>query len=260
MRIALGIAYEGTRYHGWQAQHAELPTIQACLEAAVSKVANQTVQIFCAGRTDKGVHALGQVAHFDTTAVRSERAWLLGVNTYLPPDIRVHWVKEAAEDFHARYTALARSYRYLLYNHATHPALLANKSAWHIKPLDVALMQTAGDYLLGEHDFSAFRAAECQARSPIKTLYYLKVRRKNHFVFLDIKASGFLHHMVRNILGVLLPIGEGKCPPVWMREVLRSRDRKQAGVTAPAAGLYFEKAYYPYHYSLPDMIEEMGFE
>jgi len=251
MRIVLGVAYEGTAYYGWQRQENSLPTIQGYIETALSKVADQPVNVVCAGRTDKGVHALGQVAHFDTTAVRTERAWVLGANTHLPPDIRVHWAKFADEAFHARFSAMARSYRYIIYNHPTHSAIFANKSTWYIKPLDEQRMQIAANYLIGEHDFTSFRAAECQAKTPVRNIQHLTITRKNQLVIIDIKANGFLHHMVRNIAGVLLPIGAGEQPPSWVREVLAAKDRTHAGTTAAAAGLFFEKAYYPNVYQYP---------
>ncbi len=251
MRIVLGIAYEGTNYHGWQRQENNLPTIQGYLEAALSKVADEPISVVTAGRTDRGVHALGQVVHFDTTATRAERAWVLGTNAYLPASIRVHWAKPTEENFHARFSAFARSYHYIIYNQSTHSANFANKSGWYIKTLNEDQMQTAAAYLIGEHDFTSFRAGGCQAKSPVRLLHYLTIRREKKFIIIDIKANGFLHHMVRNIVGVLLPIGAGECSPEWMQQVLEARDRTQAGITAPAAGLYFERAYYPEHYQIP---------
>jgi tRNA pseudouridine38-40 synthase len=251
MRIALGVAYEGTAYHGWQRQDNNLPTIQGHLEAALSKVADAPIHIFCAGRTDGGVHALGQTAHFDTTAVRSERAWVMGVNSLLPPAIRVHWAQVVDDNFHARFSALARSYRYIIYNQPTRSALLANKSTWHIKPLAEQQMQVAAQYLVGEHDFTSFRAAGCQAKTAMRTIHYLTIQRKKQLVIMDIKANAFLHHMVRNIVGVLLPIGAGIYPPEWAQTVLTAKNRVEAGITAPSAGLYFEKAYYPEAYQFP---------
>lgn len=250
MRIALGVSYDGSSYCGWQSQEA-VPTIQTTLQDALSKVADHPVKLVCAGRTDRGVHAVGQVAHFDTEAVRTEHAWILGVNTYLPADIRVHWFKVVPDDFHARFSAQARSYRYVILNRKVHSALLRNQATWYHQPLDEHLMQIGANYLLGEHDFSSFRAMECQAKSPVRTLHRLEVYRTKQFVFIDIKANAFLHHMVRNIAGVLMLIGSQKKPPQWAQEVLLARDRTQAGITASPNGLCFLSVIYPQHFDIP---------
>jgi tRNA pseudouridine38-40 synthase len=238
MRIALGIEYAGTNYCGWQIQdHA--PSVQACVEAALSKVANHPIKVVCAGRTDTGVHALEQVVHIDVTAERSMRSWILGANANLPADISILWAKLVDENFHARFSATARHYRYVILNRMTRPAILTNRVTWENRNLDIAKMQTAANYLIGTHDFSSYRAIACQAKSPIRTISVLKVARQGEQVTIDISANAFLHHMVRNIAGVLMTIGYGKQAPEWAKTVLDARDRKMGGVTAPAAGLYF---------------------
>lgn len=243
MRIALGIEYNGANYHGWQIQN-NLSTVQLQIENALSKIADTQVKVICAGRTDVGVHALEQVVHFDTDAIRPMYAWLLGVNSHLPPDIRVHWVKEVDENFHARYSAKSRQYRYLIYNNKTNSANLFQKVTWIRQPLDAKLMHEAGQYLIGEHDFSSFRAAECQSRSANRNITLLKVSRQNKLIIIDIAANAFLQHMVRNIAGVLIAIGVGKKPSIWAKEVLAAKDRKIGDVTAPAEGLYLMKILY----------------
>lgn len=250
MRIALGVEYNGTEFYGWQRQ-ASVPSVQACLEAAIGKVAHHPVEIMCAGRTDAGVHATGQVIHFDTSAKRRDSAWVLGCNTYLPPSVRVSWMQPVSEEFHARFSANSRRYRYVLYNRPVRSAGLYQQVSWHPKFLDVNSMQAAAQYLVGEQDFSALRAAECQANSPIKQVHFAKVQRYGDFIVLDIQASGFLHHMVRNIMGMLIPIGEGKKPPEWMASVLATRSRTQAGATAEPHGLYLVQVGYPAQFGLP---------
>jgi len=244
MRIALGLSYEGTAYCGWQYQE-NVPSIQACLESALGKVANHPIRVICAGRTDKGVHALEQVVHFETDSIRDARAWLLGTNANLPADIRIQWAREVSADFHARFSAIARAYRYVIYNHRTPTALLRNHVTIFHKPLDEKSMQEAANYLVGEHDFSSYRAAQCQAKSPVRTVTLLEVKRESNFIFIDIKANAFLHHMVRNITGVLLSIGSGKQPVLWAKQVLEARDRTEGDVTAPANGLYLVQVTYP---------------
>lgn len=251
MRYALGIEYDGSAFMGWQRQSHAGRTVQGCVEEALAKVADQPVETVCAGRTDAGVHASGQVAHFDTDARRSERGWLLGVNSNLPPDIAVRWIKPVTDEFHARYRALARHYRYTILNRLTRPALGRTQCTWVHWPLDAERMQQAAEHLKGEHDFSAFRAVECQAHSPVRTLYRLEVRREDERVVMDVTANGFLHHMVRNIAGVLIAIGEGRQPSDWSRQVLQGRDRTLGGVTAPAGGLCFVGVLYPAHFEIP---------
>ncbi len=254
MRIALGIEYDGTNYHGWQFQ-TDRQSVQVCVDNAVSRVAAETIKVVCAGRTDAGVHALEQVAHFDTQAQREQFAWTLGVNNFLPDDIRVIWANPVAADFHARRSAIARSYRYGILNRRVHSALDRHRLYRYFPHLDVNNMQLAANYLIGEHDFSSFRSAGCQSVSPCRHLYTINVTRENECVWVEIIGSSFLHNMVRNIIGVLLMVGSSQQQPVWAREVLNARDRKVAGITASAAGLYFSGILYPAHFGLPKQPE-----
>lgn len=244
MRIAFGISYQGSTYHGWQAQTG-LPSIQGCLERAIAKLADHPVALICAGRTDKGVHALGQVVHFDSSADRSQRAWLLGCNSHLPADIRIDWVQIVPVEFHARFSALARRYRYIIYNQPLSNALWNKHSTHCYYPLDELRMQRAANDLMGEHDFSAFRAASCQAKNAIRDVQHLKVMRYRDYVIIDIQANAFLHHMVRNMASVLMRIGAGKKPIHWAKEVLLAKDRRIAGATARPNGLYLVEVLYP---------------
>jgi tRNA pseudouridine38-40 synthase len=250
-RFALGIEYDGTDFMGWQRQPHAGRTVQGCLEDALSKVADHPVAVACAGRTDAGVHASGQVAHFDSIAARELRNWLLGLNANLPADVSVNWIKPVTDDFHARFTARARHYRYTILNRATRPALTRTQVTWTHRPLDHERMQAAARQLVGEHDFSAFRAVECQARSPVRTLHVLRVERKGEFIRIDAVANGFLHHMVRNIAGVLIAVGAGKQDVEWVQRVLAGRDRRLGGVTAPSQGLCFRAVLYPSHFDIP---------
>jgi tRNA pseudouridine38-40 synthase len=250
VRVAVGIEYDGSRYRGWQSQ-LEANTVQQEVERALGFVADHPVALTCAGRTDAGVHALAQVAHFDSPAPRSLRAWVLGANTRLPGDIALLWATIPAEGFHARYSALARSYRYLIHNRASRPALLRRRVCWFHPPLDAGAMHAAAQLLVGRHDFSAFRAAECQAHSPVRELERIAVRRHGEFVEIEVTANAFLHHMVRNIAGTLLAVGRGERPADWVREVLEGRERSQAGITAPAGGLYLTEVRYPPEFGLP---------
>lgn len=250
MKIALGIEYDGSKYFGWQRQE-KVASIQASLENALSKVANESINLFCAGRTDAGVHATGQVIHFETQAKRAETAWTMGVNTHLPSDIAVTWSQIVDEDFHARFSALARRYRYIIYNHAYRPAIL-NKGLTHYHyPLDEMKMQRSAQYLLGENDFSAFRAAQCQSLSPCRNIHHINVSRQGRYVVVDIKANAFVHHMVRNIVGSLIEVGNGNHAENWIQELLYSKDRKLAAATAKPEGLYLVEVYYPSQYALP---------
>lgn len=251
MRLAIGIEYDGTRFMGWQRQPHPVPTVQTCVETALATVANHPVEVTCAGRTDAGVHASGQVVHFDTLAQRTERGWLLGVNSNLPEDIAVHWLREVPEDFHARFRARARHYRYTIVNRATRPALTRKRATWVHAALDLEAMQAGARHLLGEHDFSGFRAVECQAHSPVRTIHRLELRRVGEQVIVDVVADGFLHHMVRNIAGVLIAIGAHKHPADWARKVLQGRDRKLGGVTAPPQGLCLVAVLYSSVYAIP---------
>lgn len=249
-RIALGIEYNGFGFHGWQAQHNR-PTIQGTLEAALSKVANEPITLFCAGRTDANVHATGQVVHFDTHAKRHIDAWIWGTNSYLPPSIVVRWARHVDFSFHARFTARARRYRYIIYNHPVRPAILSNRVTWHYYPLDVERMREAGKYLIGEQDFSSFRSSQCNSKSPMRNITEFNIFRKGDFIYLDIQANAFLHHMVRNIVGSLGKIGSRHREPEWMQEVLQAKSRRVAAETAPADGLYLTRVDYPEPYIFP---------
>lgn len=249
MRIILGIEYNGSNYCGWQVQtHAR--SVQQVLEQALSKIADHTVTVLCAGRTDSGVHALEQVVHFDTTAVRPLDAWLLGGNSHLPDDIRILWTQYAADDFHARYSAIARFYRYVIFNRPVKSALLYRQATWCYVQLDAEKMHQAAQFLIGEHDFSSFRAQSCQSKSPQRMVYFIDVYRDGDKVLMDISANAFLHHMVRNIAGVLMEIGAGKQPTDWTQFLLTAKDRKLAGRTAAPDGLYLGAVYYPEHYGI----------
>lgn len=250
MRIALGVEYDGSLFNGWQSQPQQR-TIQGELEKAISRVADQPITVNAAGRTDAGVHALNQVVHFDSNAQRPTRSWMLGINSNLPHDISVNWVQLVSDDFHARFSAEQRQYRYLLLNRLSRSAIQHQRMWWFYKSLDIDKMQQAADLLLGQHDFSALRARECQAKSPIKTLDAIHISRRDDCIAVDVIARSFLHHMVRNIMGVLTAVGEGKQPVDWVSEVLASKNRDKAGVTAPPQGLYLTDVRYPAEYSLP---------
>jgi tRNA pseudouridine38-40 synthase len=253
MRIALGIEYDGTGFFGWQ-RLAHGPNIQAEIEAALSFVANHQVAVTCAGRTDAGVHARCQVVHFDSNAQRGERAWTLGANTRLPVGISVLWARTMPDDFHARFSARARRYRYTLLNRAIRPALEARYVSWERRPLDAEAMHRAAQALVGEHDFSSFRAISCQAAHARRCLLGVAVRREGEHVHVDVEANAFLHHMVRNIVGSLLEVGTGERPVEWIAEVLACRDRTQAGATAPAQGLTFIGPRYPAEWAPPSEV------
>jgi len=244
MKIALGVEYLGTDFHGWQIQENGLRTVQGVVELALSKVADHSVRVFCSGRTDAGVHAKEQVIHFETDSIRDSNAWLFGGNVNLPSDVNFNWVKEVSDGFHARFDAYARLYEYKIHNHPIRSSLKANYNLWEPRALDIKKMRKAADFLLGEHDFSAFRANLCQAKSPIKTLESIEIIKTDDTILIKIKANAFLHHMVRNIVGTLLKIGRDEREVDWMLSVLQSKDRKQAGPTAEPQGLYFVKAYY----------------
>ncbi len=251
-RIAVALEYDGAQFAGWQTQQAGVSSVQETAEAAFSRIAAHPVSLICAGRTDAGVHALGQIAHFDTDALRGERGWVLGANTNLPDSISVRWARAVPQHFHARYSAEARTYRYVVLNRLGRSALAAQRAALIYRPLDAGRMAEAAQLLLGEHDFSAFRAAGCQAHSPIRRLYALAVERYGDQVIIEATANAFLHHMVRNLVGLLLEVGLGKAPPAWAAEVLASRDRTLSAPTAPAEGLYFWKVRYPQAFGLPE--------
>lgn len=251
-RIALGIEYDGSQFCGWQMQKDGSRTVQSELEKALSAVANESIQVICAGRTDTGVHATGQVVHFDTEAVRNDRAWILGVNTHLPEDVSVLWCQPVNEDFSARFSATARQYRYVILNRSGRSAVFHSKVSWRHGPVDEKLMHQAAQAIVGEQDFSSFRSSSCQAGHANRDIHYINVTRKGDFIYIDIKANAFLHHMVRNIAGSLLMIGQGEQDVGWMHELLQGKDRTQAGPTAPARGLYMVKVSYPKECSIPE--------
>jgi tRNA pseudouridine38-40 synthase len=250
MKFALGVEYDGSRYHGWQRQKSTDLTVQGKVEEALSVLADHFVPIFCAGRTDAGVHAFEQVVHFETSKEREMHHWVFGVNANLPDDIRITWIKPVSEDFHARFSAAARYYRYEILNRAVKSALYRSHVTTVFNPLDETLMQEGANHLIGQHDFSSFRAQGCQAKSPIKNIHSIKIMRTNDKITIDLIANAFLHHMVRNIVGVLLPIGRAEMKPEWVAEVLAAKDRKVAGVTALPNGLYFKGVYYPKRFGL----------
>jgi len=250
MRYAACIEYDGSAYFGWQYQdHA--PSVQGDIEAAISRVANHPVKITCAGRTDTGVHGIGQIIHFDSESDRSLEAWQFGTNSNLADSAVMRWVKPVEDSFHARFSAGARRYRYVVLNRETRPAILSKRVAWYRKPLNHELMHQASQYLLGEQDFTSLRAAGCQAKHAVRTVHDIAVSQESDFIYLDVKANAFLYHMVRNIAGTLFAIGEGKYPVEWLPELMARQDRREAGVTAPPGGLYFVHVDYPEQYQLP---------
>lgn len=249
MRIALGVEYDGSHYYGWQAQTG-LRTVQQMLENALTKVADQEISIVCAGRTDTGVHATNQIIHFDCEKARTIRGWVHGANSFLPKDICVKWGRDMPDEFHARYSALSRSYRYVIYNSSIRPALLRSHVTWQYRQLDETLMQEAAQFLLGENDYTSFRSVECQSKTPMRHVHHLQVQRKGHLVIIDINANAFLHHMVRNIAGVLIAVGSGKKPVTWVKEVLEAKDRRLGAETAPPYGLYLVSVIYPQEYAV----------
>jgi tRNA pseudouridine38-40 synthase len=250
MRIALGVEYDGSQYHGWQAQTG-LHTVQQVLENALSKVADTAISVTCAGRTDTGVHASNQVVHFDCEVERTSRAWVHGANAFLPKDVCVRWCKEIPENFHARYSAISRRYKYVIYNTPIRPALLRGNVTWQYRQLDNKAMQEAAQFLVGENDFTSFRSVECQSNTPMRNVHHIQVSRVGDLVLIDIAANAFLHHMVRNIAGVLIAIGNGKKPISWVKEVLLAKDRRLGAETAPPYGLYLIQVEYPKEFGIP---------
>ncbi len=250
MRIALGVEYDGSSFSGWQRQDNRR-TVQGCVEAALSKVANHPVKVMCAGRTDAGVHARGQVIHFETEAIRAVRSWVCGANANMPKDVSMLWAQPVGDDFHARFSARRRRYRYVILSRPVRPTFLAGRVSWDYRAFDETRMAQAASDLVGEHDFTSYRALACQAKTPTRTLYHLDITRQDDLIFLDIAANGFLHHMVRNIAGVLMAIGAGEREPVWARKILDMRDRTAGGVTAPPYGLYLMEVYYPENFAIP---------
>lgn len=249
-RIALGIRYDGSAYHGWQIQEG-LTTVQGSVERALSAVADHPIVVTCAGRTDAGVHATAQVIHFDTEAYRSDYSWVFGANSNLPHDISVLWAKPVSDEFHARYFATARRYRYVLYNHEIRPGILRESVGWYYKPLDEKRMKAAAEHLLGEFDFSSFRGAGCQSKSPVRRIHQIEIFRIRRMLVIEIQANAFLLHMVRNIVGVLIAIGSADRKPEWAKEVLEACDRSKGGVTISPNGLYLVEVSYPPEFKLP---------
>ncbi len=252
VRYAACVQYDGTDFYGWQKLKSGLPTVQQTVEAALSRVANHAVDVVCAGRTDSGVHGANMIIHFDTTAVRKPFNWMMGANSNLPDSISIAWVQPVSSDFHARFKALWRRYRYVILSDVVRPAHLPKGVTWTHQTLDVARMREAAQYLIGEHDFTSYRAVQCQAHSPVREITRLDVVECGNFVVLDVQANGFLHHMIRNIAGVLMSVGSGKREPVWAQEVLDARDRKAGDITAKPHGLYFVAAGYDQGFALPE--------
>jgi tRNA pseudouridine38-40 synthase len=251
-RLALGLAYDGTAWQGWQTQpHRQ--TVQDTLEAALSRFADRPTATICAGRTDAGVHAAMQVIHIDTEAERRDESWVRGVNALLPPSIAVRWATPVPDTFHARFSAQSRTYVYLLWNDRVRPPLWAGRAGWCFQPLDIDAMRQAAQALLGEHDFSSFRSSQCQARHPVRTLHALDMRRQGPFIVFTLRANAFLHHMVRNLMGALLQVGQGRQPVGWMTTLLAARDRTQAAPTFMPDGLYLAAIEYPPEFGLSDL-------
>jgi tRNA pseudouridine38-40 synthase len=255
LRLAVGIEYDGTRYAGWQHQPG-LSTVQDCVQKALSAVADHPVTVAAAGRTDAGVHACAQVAHFDTHAQRPVRGWVLGANSHLPPDIAVNWALEVERSFHARHTAQGRSYRYCILRRATRPAILRDHVCWTRAALDAPAMHAGAQALVGEHDFTSFRAVECQSTTAMRHVESITVTSDGPLVVIDIAANSYLHHMVRNIAGTLMLVGSGEKPPSWVAETLAARDRTRAGITAPASGLYLTRVRYPKSLQIPETVPQ----
>lgn len=252
MRFALGIEYDGSGYYGWQRQ-AEVDSVQARLEQALSSIANETINVQCAGRTDAGVHATGQVVHFETNVQRNDNAWTLGINSQLPDNIAVRWVKQVDDSFHARFSATARRYRYVIYNHQLRPGILRQGVSHYHGDIDEKKMHQAAQLILGERDFTSFRAIHCQSKTPFRNVHKVTVSRQGMYVMVDIAANAFLHHMVRNIVGSLLEIGLGRQDLDWMAHLLELKDRNQAAPTAKPNGLYLVDVTYPDLYQLPKL-------
>ncbi len=250
MKIALGIEYDGSRYFGWQRQQ-NVDSVQQKIEEALSVIANAPCEVFCAGRTDAGVHGTGQVVHFETEVNRPLQSWCFGTNTHLPADIAVKWAVEVSEDFHARFSATARRYRYIIYNHKLRSAIFPKGVSHYYHPLDHEKMHQAGQFLLGENDFSSFRAAQCQSHTPWRNVHHLQVNRQQDYIVVDIQANAFVHHMVRNIVGSLIEVGQDRQPVEWIKWLLEQRDRTLAAPTAKAEGLYLVDVTYPEHFGIP---------
>lgn len=250
-RIALSVEYNGQDYNGFQKQSSTKNTVQYHLERALTRVADEPIGLVCAGRTDAGVHATEQIVHFDTLAKRPTKAWIQGVNAHLPDDIRVHWATELGPSFHARFSAISRTYRYVLYCADVKSASLGRQVTWTSYALDVKKMQSAAAFLQGEHDFTSYRATYCQARNPVRTISRIELNIRGPFIVMEVSANAFLHHMVRNIMGVLIEVGRGRKEPGWAKELLGLRDRTRGAPTASPDGLYLVRAGYPDTFELP---------
>ncbi len=251
MKIAFGVEYCGTKYYGWQRQ-GDTPTIQVCVEDALSKVADQAIKIHCAGRTDTGVHAIHQVIHVETNVEREMHSWVFGANTNLPGDISVLWAREVPEDFHARFSATGRCYRYIILNRPARSGLKDKRVTWECRELNEMLMQEASGNLIGEHDFTSYRALACQAKNPVRNVRRVDIHRHGDYIIIEIEANAFLQHMMRNIAGVLMTIGMEREPVSWAKQILDARDRTLGGMTAPPDGLYLIKVEYPQHFGIPE--------
>jgi len=251
MKIALGIEYNGCNFYGWQRQSIT-PTIQESIETALSKIADEFIRVHCAGRTDTGVHAIQQVIHFETSSKRDTHAWVIGTNSILPKGISVTWALNCDDDFHARFSAEQRTYQYLILNRQARPAIFNGLVSWESRPLDFGKMQQASSCFIGQHDFTSYRAVACQANSPIRTIHNLKLDRLEDWIVITLTANAFLHHMVRNIAGVLMAIGVGKKEVNWAAEVLAAKDRTSGGITASPDGLYLVNIQYPERFSIPE--------
>ncbi|MCL4472185.1 MAG: tRNA pseudouridine(38-40) synthase TruA [Gammaproteobacteria bacterium] len=258
MRIALGLEYDGSRFCGWQSQPSGCG-VQDTLEKALSVIAGESIRVVTAGRTDTGVHALHQMVHFDTASVRPGSAWVRGTNAFLPESVAILWAHPVGDEFHARFSAVSRRYLYVLMNHPVRPALLSGKAGWFHAPLDVEAMRQGAQHLVGEHDFSAFRAAECQAKSPVKHLRQIQIMRSGDLVLFDFIANAFLHHMVRNLVGSLVYVGKGKHPPAWIGKLLEGRDRTCAAPTFSPDGLYLAGIGYDPKWGLPIIGRKLNF-
>lgn len=250
-RVALAIEYKGTDFHGFQTQPNGVKTVQQALEKALSKVANEPITLVCAGRTDAGVHATNQVIHFDTLAKRAPKAWVMGTRPHLPDAVSVKWAHDVTPNFHARFSALNRTYRYLISDAKTSSALLHDQITWSSRPLDINKMREGAAHLVGRHDFTSFRATQCQAKSPIRQIHYLHIIRRGDLIVLEVQANAFLHHMVRNMVGVLMTVGAGDKPASWVGGVLAARNRSAGGVTAKPYGLYLVSVDFPAEFNLP---------
>lgn len=250
-RIALGVEYDGSSFYGFQRQTTSTNTVQGHLERALTKVAVEEIRLVCAGRTDSGVHAHEQVIHFDTVSTRPTKAWVQGVNAHLPSTVRIHWAKNTGCQFHARFAARSRTYRYVLYSNPVAPALLSSQVTWTPHTIDIDRLRSAAKAFEGEHDFTAFRASNCQAKTAVRTIEYFDVYESSSFIVIEVKANAFLQHMVRNMVGSLIEIARARQPVHWIKSLLESKDRGLAAATAPSAGLYFIKADYAQEHDLP---------